>query len=68
MKNRSFPNGTSNENSTGVLAKDLYNDMMYAEAQAHGLIPGDATTANSSYVIPDNILADLGVAPEEVGQ
>lgn len=53
------PNGVSNENSAAALAEDACGDMIYAEAQEHGLLPDDAETADSSCTIPDNILADL---------
>lgn len=68
MKSPTPPNGASNENSAVTLAEDVRDDMMYAEAQEHGLIPDDAETADSSYTIPDNILADLGLTPKEIGQ
>lgn len=50
------------------LADDVRRDMVYAEAQEYGLIPDDAFTVSEPYEIPSDILADLGLTPEEVGQ
>ena len=47
------------------LAEDVRRDMLYAEAQEYGIIPDDATNA---LVISDEALAELGLAPHEVGQ
>lgn len=48
------------------LAEDVRRDMVYAEAQELGLIPDDAQEDPTR--IPDDILEELGIAPEEVGQ
>lgn len=40
--------------------------MLRAEAQEYGLIPDDA--AGDPLEIPADILAEMGIAPEEVGQ
>lgn len=47
------------------LAEDIRRDMIFAEAQEYGLIPDDSLSGDR---IPDDILAELGLAPEEVGQ
>lgn len=47
------------------LADDIRRDMVYAEAQEYGLIHDDAAASAS---VPDDILAELGLAPSEVGQ
>ncbi len=50
------------------LADDVRRDMVYAEAQEYGLIADDAVTVQGLYEIPSDVLADLGLTPEEVGQ
>ena len=50
------------------LADDVRRDMVYAEAQEYGLIPDDAAVVQAPYAIPGDILTDLGLTPEEVGQ
>ncbi len=47
------------------IAEDIKRDMVYAEAQEYGLIPDDSTIGS---VIPDDILLELGLTAEEVGQ
>ncbi|WP_165171642.1 MULTISPECIES: type II toxin-antitoxin system RelB/DinJ family antitoxin [unclassified Adlercreutzia] len=47
------------------LAENVRRDMVYAEAQELGLIPDDAGDALH---IPDDVLAALGISPDEVGQ
>lgn len=47
------------------LTEDMRRDMLIAEAQEHGIIPDDATDAKT---IPDDVLAELGLTAEEVGQ
>ena len=67
-ENRTPFDGIFNASSAVALAEDVHRDMVYAEAQEYGLIPDDAAMADSSYVIPDDILADLGLTAAEVDQ
>lgn len=55
-----FSNATARE-----LAEDVRRDMLRVEAQEYGLLPDDATDAR---IIPDDVLAELGLTAEEVGQ
>jgi RHH-type rel operon transcriptional repressor/antitoxin RelB len=55
-----FSSGISEE-----LASNVRRDMLRVEAQEYGLIPDDATDAQ---VIPDSVLAKLGLTADEVGQ
>lgn len=50
------------------LAEDVRRDMVYAEAQEYGLIPDDSIASTGDFTIPDDVLDDLGLTPEEVGQ
>ncbi len=45
---------------------DVRLAMLRAEAQEYGLIPDDA--GDDPLEIPADILAEMGIAPEEVGQ
>ncbi len=47
------------------LAEDVRRDMIYVEAQEYGLIPDDTGDAT---VISDEVLDELGLSPDEVGQ
>lgn len=67
-ENRTPFDGIFNTNNTVALAENVRRDMVYAEAQEYGLIPDDAATADSSYVIPEDVLTDLGLTAAEVGQ
>lgn len=48
-----------------VLADDVRRDMVRAEAQGFGLLPDDATDAT---IIPEGILAELGLTAHDVDQ
>ena len=48
-----------------VLADDVRHDMVRAEAQEFGLLPDDATDAT---IIPEGILAELGLTAHDVDQ
>lgn len=54
---------------TGVvssqLAEDIRRDMAYAEAIEYGFLPDDSTDA---LTISDDVLAELDLTAEEVGQ
>ena len=45
--------------------EDVRRDMLLAEAQEYGLIADDATDART---IPDDVLGELGLTAQEVGQ
>ena len=47
------------------LAEDVRRDMLRVEAQEYGLLPDDAVDAR---IIPDDVLEELGLNAEEVGQ
>lgn len=47
------------------LGEDVRRDMLLAEAQECGLIADDATDART---IPDDVLGELGLTAQEVGQ
>ena len=47
------------------IAEDIKRDMVYAEAQEYGLIPDDSSPGST---IPDDVLVELGLTAEEVGQ
>lgn len=47
------------------LAEDIRRDMVFAEAQEYGFIKDDSVSGDH---IPDDVLAELGLLPEEVGQ
>ncbi|AIZ14760.1 type II toxin-antitoxin system RelB/DinJ family antitoxin [Bifidobacterium catenulatum] len=55
-----FSSGVSRE-----LAEDVRRDMLRVEAQEYGLLPDDAVDART---IPDDVLGELGLTAEEVGQ
>ncbi|HCA73650.1 MAG TPA: acyl carrier protein [Bifidobacterium sp.] len=55
-----FSSGTSRE-----LAEDVRRDMLRVEAREYGLLPDDAVDART---IPDDVLGELGLTAEEVGQ
>ena len=55
-----FSSGTARE-----LSEDMRRDMVYAEAQEYGLISDDSTDART---IPEDVLDELGLTAEEVGQ
>lgn len=55
-----FSTGASRE-----LAENVRRDMVRVEAQEYGLLPDDATDAR---VIPEDVLGELGLTAEEVGQ
>ena len=48
-----------------VLADDVRRDMVRTEAQEFGLLPDDATDAT---IIPEGILAELGLTAHDVDQ
>ena len=47
------------------ISDDIKRDMLRVEAQEYGLIPDNASDATK---IPDDVLAELGLTPAEVGQ
>ena len=57
--------GVFSSPSARELGEDVRRDMLLAEAQEYGLIADDATDART---IPDDVLGELGLTAQEVGQ
>ena len=63
--NRTPFDGVFSSPSARELGEDVRRDMLLAEAQEYGLIADDATDART---IPDDVLGELGLTAQEVGQ
>ena len=57
--------GVFSSPSARELGEDVRRDMLLAEAQEYGLVADDATDART---IPDDVLGELGLTAQEVGQ
>lgn len=64
-ENRTPFDGVFSSPSARELSEDVRRDMLLAEAQEYGLIADDATDART---IPDDVLGELGLTAQEVGQ
>ena len=64
-ENRTPFDGVFSSPSARELGEDVRRDMLLAEAQEYGLIADDATDART---IPDDVLGELGLTAQEVGQ
>ena len=64
-ENRTPFDGVFSSLSARELGEDVRRDMLLAEAQECGLIADDATDARTS---PDDVLGELGLTAQEVGQ
>ena len=64
-ENRTPFDGVFSSLSARELGEDVRRDMLLAEAQECGLIADDATDART---IPDDVLGELGLTAQEVGQ
>ena len=54
-----------NDDPFSLYGEDVRRDMLLAEAQEYGLVADDATDART---IPDDVLGELGLTAQEVGQ
>lgn len=64
-ENRTPFDGVFSSPSARELGEDVRRDMLLAEAQEYGLVVDDATDART---IPDDVLGELGLTAQEVGQ
>lgn len=64
-ENRTPFDGVFSSPSARELGEDVRRDMLLAEAQEYGLVADDATDART---IPDDVLGELGLTAQEVGQ
>mgnify|MGYP000957459843 CR=1 FL=1 len=64
-ENRTPFDGVFSSPAARELGEDVRRDMLLAEAQEYGLIADDATDART---IPDDVLRELGLTAQEVGQ
>lgn len=64
-ENRTPFDGVFSSPSARELGEDVRRDMLLAEAQEYGLVADAATDART---IPDDVLGELGLTAQEVGQ
>ncbi len=64
-ENRTPFDGVFSSPAARELGEDVRRDMLLAEAQEYGLVADDATDART---IPDDVLGELGLTAQEVGQ
>ena len=64
-ENRTSFDGVFSSPAARELGEDVRRDMLLAEAQEYGLVADDATDART---IPDDVLGELGLTAQEVGQ
>ena len=64
-ENRTPFDGVFSSPAARELGEDIRRDMLLAEAQEYGLVADDATDART---IPDDVLGELGLTAQEVGQ
>ena len=64
-ENRTPFDGVFSSPAARELGEAVRRDMLLAEAQEYGLVADDATDA---LTIPDDVLGELGLTAQEVGQ